>query len=215
MDMDRDKILDKAARLLAMAERGEPGERDNARRLLGEMLDKHGLTMDELDDNQPKWWLCDIKTRDEGDMLYLAMRAAFPDEVISSEIHAGDKPFLCLYGMRGGQLASASVLADRVLDAYRASKAEMQERHRAERSAERRAKQEADKRRKCERKILMGSFLIRNDLVPLDIAKGNGKYKRPRKLSRTEHAACVGVMHDVKAVDRTDRLTAGHNQLPQ
>lgn len=209
MDIDRDKILAKASRLLAMAERGESGERDNARRMLNDMLDKHGLTLDELDDNQPKWWLCDVETRDEGHMLHLAMRAAFPDEVITAELHTGSKPFLCLYGLRGGQLASASVLAERVLDAYRASKADMQERHRAERCAERRAKQEAGKRRKCERKILMGSFLIRNDLVPRDIANGKGKYKRPRKLSSAEHAACFGVMRDVKAVDRTDRLTEG------
>lgn len=43
-----DRIIDKLKKLLALAERGERGEADNARRLLEAELKRHGLTLDDI-----------------------------------------------------------------------------------------------------------------------------------------------------------------------
>ena len=43
-----DRIIDKLKKLLALAERGEQGEADNARRLLEAELRRHGLTLNYL-----------------------------------------------------------------------------------------------------------------------------------------------------------------------
>lgn len=43
-----DRIIDKLKKLLALAERGEQGEAENARRLLEAELRKHGLTFDDI-----------------------------------------------------------------------------------------------------------------------------------------------------------------------
>ncbi|MCS4260246.1 hypothetical protein EDF83_1462 [Pseudomonas protegens] len=44
------KVQDKLRKLLALAERGEGGEKINARRMLDKMLSRHGLTPDDLVD---------------------------------------------------------------------------------------------------------------------------------------------------------------------
>lgn len=50
-----DRIIDKLKKLLALAERGERGEADNARRLLEAELRRHGLTLEDIcDDNKKK-----------------------------------------------------------------------------------------------------------------------------------------------------------------
>ena len=43
-----DRIIDKLKKLLALAERGERGEADNARRLLEAELRRHGLTLEDI-----------------------------------------------------------------------------------------------------------------------------------------------------------------------
>lgn len=43
-----DRIIDKLKKLLALAERGEQGEADNARRLLEAALLRHGLTLEDI-----------------------------------------------------------------------------------------------------------------------------------------------------------------------
>lgn len=45
------KLLDKAKKILALAEKGIPGEKDNAQRLLDELFAKYSLTMADLEDN--------------------------------------------------------------------------------------------------------------------------------------------------------------------
>lgn len=43
-----DRIIDRLKKLLALAERGERGEADNARRMLEAELRRHGLTLDDI-----------------------------------------------------------------------------------------------------------------------------------------------------------------------
>lgn len=43
-----DRIIDRLKKLLALAERGERGEADNARRMLEAELQRHGLTLDDI-----------------------------------------------------------------------------------------------------------------------------------------------------------------------
>ncbi|MFY3630812.1 hypothetical protein ACOTFH_29625 [Achromobacter xylosoxidans] len=55
--MNTDKARERMLKLLALARRGEGGERDNAQRFLDRMLQKHGLTLADLDDQeQPTEW---------------------------------------------------------------------------------------------------------------------------------------------------------------
>lgn len=49
---DDEKLQAKLRKLLALAERGEGGEKDNARRMLGKMLERHGLTIHDLTDER-------------------------------------------------------------------------------------------------------------------------------------------------------------------
>lgn len=48
--MNEDKIRDRMQKLLALARRGEGGEKENAQRFLDRMLAKHGMTLADLDD---------------------------------------------------------------------------------------------------------------------------------------------------------------------
>lgn len=43
-----DKVQAKLRKLLALAERGEGGEKDNARRMFDKLLAKHGMTIEDL-----------------------------------------------------------------------------------------------------------------------------------------------------------------------
>lgn len=47
-----EKVEAKLRKLLALADRGEGGEKDNARRMLDKMLERHGLTIDDLVDER-------------------------------------------------------------------------------------------------------------------------------------------------------------------
>lgn len=57
---DDEKLQAKIRKLMALAERGEGGERDNARRMLENMLRRHGLTLDDLqgDKREIRWFSC-------------------------------------------------------------------------------------------------------------------------------------------------------------
>lgn len=57
MSDSNDRIREKMLKLLALARRGEGGEKENAQRFLERMLKQHGMTMADLDDAQaPKEW---------------------------------------------------------------------------------------------------------------------------------------------------------------
>lgn len=43
-----DRMIDRLKKLLALAEQGQRGEADNARRLLEAELRRHGLTLDDI-----------------------------------------------------------------------------------------------------------------------------------------------------------------------
>lgn len=55
-----EKLQAKLRKLLALAERGEGGEKDNARRMLENLLRRHGLTLDDLtgDQREIRWFPC-------------------------------------------------------------------------------------------------------------------------------------------------------------
>lgn len=51
-DTTDEKVLAKLRKLYALATQGVAGERENAERLLHELLDKYGLTIDAVDENR-------------------------------------------------------------------------------------------------------------------------------------------------------------------
>lgn len=48
------KIYNLIRKLQALAERGEGGEAENAKRMLYELMEKHGITLDDIQEEQPK-----------------------------------------------------------------------------------------------------------------------------------------------------------------
>ena len=52
MNIDDEKLQARLRKLLALAERGEGGEKENARRMLDKMLERHGLTIHDLTDER-------------------------------------------------------------------------------------------------------------------------------------------------------------------
>lgn len=71
IEMTNDKARHRMLKLLALARRGEGGERDNAQRFLESMLKKHGMTLADLDgDCQEAEWKCfPIKTAQDRRLL--------------------------------------------------------------------------------------------------------------------------------------------------
>jgi len=69
--MNNDKARQRMLKLLALARRGEGGERDNAQRFLESMLKKHGMTLADLDEDcQEAEWKCfPIKTAQDRRLL--------------------------------------------------------------------------------------------------------------------------------------------------
>lgn len=62
--MDQDRIRARLQKLLALAKRGEGGEKENAQRFLETLLKKHGLTLDDLDDEAAPKIEAEFKYRD-------------------------------------------------------------------------------------------------------------------------------------------------------
>lgn len=61
MSSQYESIKIKLKKLLALAERGVRGEAENARRLLEKLCKEHGISIEELmDENQKKWYIFDI-----------------------------------------------------------------------------------------------------------------------------------------------------------
>lgn len=69
--MTNDKARQRMLKLLALARRGEGGERDNAQRFLESMLKKHGMTLADLDEDcQEADWMCfSVKTAQDRRLL--------------------------------------------------------------------------------------------------------------------------------------------------
>lgn len=56
--MNQDKIRTRAMKILALARRGERGEKEAAQSMLARLLEKHGMTMADLDDeSESKQWV--------------------------------------------------------------------------------------------------------------------------------------------------------------
>ena len=64
-----EKIIDKLKKLLALAERGEAGEAQNARRILENELRKHNLTLEDLASDKRKNYVFPYKDKDERRLL--------------------------------------------------------------------------------------------------------------------------------------------------
>lgn len=61
MSEQYESIKEKLKKLLALAERGVQGEAENARRLLEKLCKQHGVSMEELlDENQVKYYFFDV-----------------------------------------------------------------------------------------------------------------------------------------------------------
>lgn len=52
-----DKLMRRIAKILALAERGEAGEKDTAQAMLANILKKHGLTLDDIEDKPARKWV--------------------------------------------------------------------------------------------------------------------------------------------------------------
>ncbi|MEY2702281.1 MAG: hypothetical protein RLY43_914 [Bacteroidota bacterium] len=63
------KILELAKKLKAMAERGEGAERENAEEKLKALMEKHGITEEDLNDDKIGYYVFDVKGENEN--LYL------------------------------------------------------------------------------------------------------------------------------------------------
>ena len=64
-----DRIIDKLKKLLALAERGEQGEAENARRRLEAELRKHGLTFDDIREENKRTRMFKYNSNDERTLL--------------------------------------------------------------------------------------------------------------------------------------------------
>ncbi|AZS78569.1 hypothetical protein ELS24_09020 [Achromobacter spanius] len=62
--MNNDKARQRMLKLLALARRGEGGERDNAQRFLASLLEKHGMSLADLEDEglPTEWMKFPLKT---------------------------------------------------------------------------------------------------------------------------------------------------------
>lgn len=69
--MTNDKARQRMLKLLALARRGEGGERDNAQRFLESMLKKHDMTLADLgEESQKVEWMCfPVKTAQDRRLL--------------------------------------------------------------------------------------------------------------------------------------------------
>lgn len=63
------RLRDRLRRLLALAERGEAGEKENAGRVLERLLAKHGLTVEDLADDEASTYSITYRTADERQLL--------------------------------------------------------------------------------------------------------------------------------------------------
>ncbi len=69
------KIHNLLKKLQALAERGEGGEAENAKRMLYELMEKHGITLDDIQEEQPKLQ----------ELSYGGMEKVFVQQVLASE----------------------------------------------------------------------------------------------------------------------------------
>ncbi len=67
---ERERLLERLARVKALAERGEGGERENAAALLEKMMVKHGITNEDLEDAGVRLYWIRYKTEYERKLLY-------------------------------------------------------------------------------------------------------------------------------------------------
>lgn len=77
------KIHDKLRKLLALAERGEGGEKDTAQRMLEKMMLKYGLTLDDLEVETTRYYYFPFKTKFERLLLFQVYCKVLDDSNIS------------------------------------------------------------------------------------------------------------------------------------
>ncbi len=103
--MNHDKVLALAKKLKALAERGMPGEKDKAEKMLNDLLKKHNLTIEEIEDEKVEMHFFDIPDGSVGVQLLnqviglvnptLKMYGKFPKEVMDELNLGGNHSIEC------------------------------------------------------------------------------------------------------------------------
>jgi hypothetical protein len=82
----RNAVIERLRKVLALAKGGTGGERDNAERQLEAMLRKHGLTMDDIDDETVKKVKVEFHFRNEFEEKLAMQTVSFVLDTYSPEI---------------------------------------------------------------------------------------------------------------------------------
>lgn len=70
------KILDLAKKLKALSDRGVGGEKENAQQMLAELIEKHGISIDEIEEPERKQEVLDCKIKQKemmGQVAYMVL----------------------------------------------------------------------------------------------------------------------------------------------
>lgn len=91
--MNDDKARQRMLKLLALAKRGEGGERENAQRFLESMLKKHGMTLADLDEEalSPDWMKFPLKTALDRRLLAQVAAMVLKSNSFLSRQYRGEK----------------------------------------------------------------------------------------------------------------------------
>lgn len=91
--MNNDKARQRMLKLLALAKRGEGGERDNAQRFLGALLKKHGMSLADLEDDglAAEWMKFPLKTVQDRQLLVQVAGMVLKSNSMPSRQYRGQK----------------------------------------------------------------------------------------------------------------------------
>lgn len=91
--MTNDKARQRMLKLLALARRGEGGEKDNAQRFLESMLKKHGMTLSDLDEEERslEWMKFPIKTAQDRRLLVQVASMVLESNSFITRQYRGEK----------------------------------------------------------------------------------------------------------------------------
>lgn len=91
--MNNDKARQRMLKLLALAKRGEGGERDNAQRFLASLLKKHGMTLADLEDEAvaAEWMKFPLKTAQDRRLLVQVASMVLKSNSLTSKQYRGQK----------------------------------------------------------------------------------------------------------------------------
>ncbi|WP_157838768.1 hypothetical protein [Achromobacter sp. DH1f] len=93
--MNTDKARGRMLKLLALARRGEGGERDNAQRFLDRLLKQHGMSLEDLENEQQptEWQRFTYKTAFGHRLLIQVISMVLGQNSFNSRVKRGRKGF--------------------------------------------------------------------------------------------------------------------------